>query len=244
MKELLDKTEIPEGLCCIDNVEISYLDGRSYGTDSLIKASGLLYKKGKVEEYKYEEADVDVSDFIEAHKTCVFMSDGKLSVWDELEETEVNALIRNYDFCGRLFPDLLSFNDLRKEWNFIEFIKMQHLYKEQMAQGQSKEETSLSDKIRIAEEFAKDTHPANDGAMMGYEGFYESVLSVGRFADDETIEKGVLESDKVRNMTLNVCYSVPGYELLSREDGRKLYDAVKKAIELSFSKEKGEEISR
>ena len=51
LKKLFERTDIPDGFCCINELSVSFLDGRSCGVDSEIKATGLLFKNGEVEEY-------------------------------------------------------------------------------------------------------------------------------------------------------------------------------------------------
>lgn len=64
------------------------------------------------------------------------------------------------------------------------------------------------------------------------------IRSVAHYAENESIKEAVLESDVLRNKTLNACYDIPGYEKLSREDKNKLYDLVKKSISLCMEQEK------
>jgi len=52
------------------------------------------------------------------------------------------------------------------------------------------------------------------------------------------MKKALVQSDALRNQTLNVCYSIPGYNKLHREDKNKLYDLVKKAISLEQTRER------
>lgn len=61
----------------------------------------------------------------------------------------------------------------------------------------------------------------------------DSVVSVGQFVESSDAQKALLESDKLRNQTLDVCYGIPGYEKLALTDKNQLYDLVKKAVMLS-----------
>lgn len=62
------------------------------------------------------------------------------------------------------------------------------------------------------------------------------IRSVAHYTESKEIQKAVLDSDVLRNETLNICYKIPGYQRLPREDANKLYDLVKKAISLSKEK--------
>lgn len=56
------------------------------------------------------------------------------------------------------------------------------------------------------------------------------VRSVAHFAENENVQDGVLQSDRLRKQTLDVCQGIPGYSALPREDKNKLYDLIKKSI--------------
>lgn len=125
MKKLLDNTVVPEGFCCIDNVEISFIDGRSWGIDSQFKASGLMFAHGKVEAYEFDKIDIGVSEFVEAHKGCVFLSGGSLKISDELEEFDMNTNISNLrGVCLKLFEDFECARYLTYVMSSPEYLKM------------------------------------------------------------------------------------------------------------------------
>ena len=149
MERLFANTNIPEGFCCIDKLDIQFIDGRSWGTDSCIIATGLLYKDGKVEEYSYEETDFDVDEFVQAHKDCVFLSDGKLHISNELEETEINSTIRKLDSFSVLYSGLPQAKDMSFVFDSIEFLKMKHILEaEEKNSRMSREDVfSAEDKI-------------------------------------------------------------------------------------------------
>lgn len=128
MREIFAKTEIPEGMCCIDKVEIGFLDGRSCGFESVIEASGLQYANGKVQEFKYSETDVSVDEFVEAHKGCAFISDGALRVYDELDQFEINTALWNHARCGKVFDGLEGLEKLDFRSQSIEFEKMKAIF--------------------------------------------------------------------------------------------------------------------
>lgn len=132
MKSLFEKTEIPEGFCCINDLSIAFFDGRSCGTDSEIKAQGLICRNGKIEEYSFCECDLSFSDFVEAHKDCAFSMDGKLQFYNELEELELRTVIRSFDICARICPELEEYIHLNRVSNSselgIRFEKMKYLF--------------------------------------------------------------------------------------------------------------------
>lgn len=66
----------------------------------------------------------------------------------------------------------------------------------------------------------------------------DRIRSVAHYAENETVKESLQQSDKIRNMTLDACYNIPGYTYLQREDKKKLYDMVKKSVSLSLSKRK------
>ena len=72
----------------------------------------------------------------------------------------------------------------------------------------------------------------------------DSVISVAHYAKNEEMKKTVLQSDALRNQTLDVCYRIPGYVKLSLADKNKLYGLVKKAISVSQIQEKALETER
>ena len=132
MKRLFEATDIPDGFCCINELSISFLDGRSCGVDSEIKATGLIYKDGQVEEYTFCEIDIDFAEFVEMHKDCVFMTDGTLQFFNELDEFQITTVMRSFDLCARICPDLEQYVNLDLVSNSsqkgIRFEKMKYLY--------------------------------------------------------------------------------------------------------------------
>lgn len=63
------------------------------------------------------------------------------------------------------------------------------------------------------------------------------IRSVANYAEKKKVKEAVQESDKLRNMALDACYKIPGYDLLPPKDKNKLYDVVKTSISLSLTKE-------
>ena len=127
MQQLLQNTTIPEGYCIITGLDISILDGRSCGVDSELKAQGFLYKNGKVEPYSFETLDFEETDFFEIHKSSVFLEDGKLHVWDELQQMDVNTILFNLNTCAELFPALKPAADMTVERSPLQYLKMKQI---------------------------------------------------------------------------------------------------------------------
>lgn len=144
MQELLQNTTIPEGYCIITNLDVTLLDGRSCGVESVLSAKGLLYKNGSVQEYAYQTQDFEDSDFFEKHKSCIFLSDGELHVSDALQEMDVSTVLRNLSLCADIFPELKPAKTLQTENESLEYLKMRQLM-------QSEKHPSLQKKIQSAE---------------------------------------------------------------------------------------------
>ena len=126
MQQLMDNTTIPEGYCCITDLDISLLDGRSCGVESVLSAKGLVYQNNTVKEYVYQTQDFEDSDFFEKHKSCVFLSDGELHVSDALQEIDISTVLRNLNTCADLFPQLKPAKTLQVENGSLEYLKMKH----------------------------------------------------------------------------------------------------------------------
>lgn len=129
MLQIFEKTELPEGVCYIDTLNVSFLDGRSCGHETLIEASGLIFKSGNVEEYQFSECDISLNDFLSSHKNYVFLSDGSLFVSDELAEMELRTLIRNLQICEKLFSEMKCHEDMNIEPASLFYEKMKYLFK-------------------------------------------------------------------------------------------------------------------
>ena len=137
MMQLFEKTHIEDGTCFIDNLEIALLDGRGCGFDNHVCASGLLYRSGVVEEYSFDECDVELSDFFAEHKGCIFISDGALRVSDELDELDLHTCIRNIKSCGRFFSWFSVPSEMNIEMVSGQYEKMKHLLAEQKVSERS-----------------------------------------------------------------------------------------------------------
>lgn len=53
------------------------------------------------------------------------------------------------------------------------------------------------------------------------------IISVAHYAKDREVTKAVLESDSIRNKALDICYAIPGYVDLPREEKNKIYDKIR-----------------
>lgn len=133
MKEILEKTEIPDGLRCIDSLEIQFLDGRSCGVDYRIMAEGLECKDGQVRKFFYDEVDVSVGEFSHFFRDSLLICDGNLEVFDEIWETQLSTKIWNLDRSIQFFAQLEPLNGLKKVEDYLPYLKMQALMQEQMA---------------------------------------------------------------------------------------------------------------
>lgn len=171
MKKLFETTVIPEGFCCINDLSVSFLDGRSCGVDSEIKATGLLFKNGEVEEYEFCEIDMDFAEFVESHKNCVFMADGTLRFRNELDEFEINTVMRQFDLCARICPNLEAYVHLNLASSTsekgIQFEKMMYLFETDdfLSLGQK---PSLNEQIAAAA--SREGIPSRNGGKTGPDG--------------------------------------------------------------------------
>lgn len=145
MRQIFAKTEIPEGACFVDSVSISFLDGRSHGVDTLIEASGLRYVNGQAIEYRYEMPDVNVSEFMDGHKGCQFIFDGKLRIYDELDGFEVNTDLRNYGRCFKVFEGIERLAEMDFAYEPLVYMKLKALFKgDPLVQVEKREEEPVT----------------------------------------------------------------------------------------------------
>ena len=131
MMQLFENTPIPDGARYIDSLKVCLLDGNNCGYDSLIEASGLSYRNGKVEEYRFSELDVSFGEFLTAHKDSLFVWDGDLVVSNVLEKMELRARLCNRQECETLFPFMKCPEEMHLEFEPIGFEKMKYLLKTQ-----------------------------------------------------------------------------------------------------------------
>lgn len=143
MKQIFANTEIPKGMVYINELGVSFLDGRSCGFETRIVASGYEYKDGKVCEYCYDELDVSFDEFVRLHKNAVFSADGDFKVEDELDNLSVRTNIGNHSRCAVLFPDLTVAKELNIESRSLEGLKMEALYADKVSLDEKISEANM-----------------------------------------------------------------------------------------------------
>ena len=57
------------------------------------------------------------------------------------------------------------------------------------------------------------------------------IISVAEYVKDNEVREGVRRSDNIRRVTLDKCYSIPGYADLPRKVQNAVYDNVRAFIE-------------
>lgn len=126
-REILQKTKVQEGTRFLMGLKVLVLDGRCSGADSRIEANGLVYENGEVKKYHYEEMDVTIKDFVDAHKDYKFTYDAVFELFDEMEELELSTVVRSTTFLESLYPELKPLREMNivDSW---EWIKMEFMY--------------------------------------------------------------------------------------------------------------------
>ena len=128
MERLLAHTQLREGTCYIDELELAYLDGRNFGVDTFFKASGLILKNGAVRKFEHMDNNCLFRDFLCNIMDCNLVLDGKLLITDELKELEITTTICSAHHCAPLFKDLAFLESLPHCCQTEEYIKMCHIY--------------------------------------------------------------------------------------------------------------------
>jgi len=128
MERLLAHTQLREGTCYIDELELAYLDGRTSGVDTFFKASGLILKNGAVRKYEYMDNNCSFRDFLCTLMECTLVLDGKLLITDELKDLEIATTIRSARHCAPLFKDIAFLQSLSQCGQTEEYLKMCHIY--------------------------------------------------------------------------------------------------------------------
>ena len=131
MKRLLDNTELVEGMCFIDRLSLSYLDGRSWGVDCTFKASGLIYENGIVKPFECYAEDEEFEDFVQKLEGCSLVSSGEVFIANELIELELKTTIRCTPSLVSLFQDLSLLTDMDYCSDSLEYLKMCHIYQQE-----------------------------------------------------------------------------------------------------------------
>lgn len=151
IQQLLSTISIPEGFCCINNLEMSFWDGRSYGVSTEFIASGLQKRNGVITKYDFKDYDISCAEFVEAHKDCVFLSHSRLKIYDQLDNLTLVTDIGNLPCrCVEIFPELADCCGLKIQTSELEFLKMKELLVEQSKSDSLEEKVSLNDKIQSA----------------------------------------------------------------------------------------------
>ena len=58
----------------------------------------------------------------------------------------------------------------------------------------------------------------------------ESVVSIAAVVEDEEIRNAIIESDHIRNETLNRCLAIPSYRYKSLKWKNRYYDVIKSRV--------------
>lgn len=131
MKRLLDNAELSEGMCFIDRMAFSYLDGRSWGVDCTFKASGLVYENGVVKPFECYTEDEEFEEFIQRLEGCSLVSNGDLFVTNEYMELELKTTMRCASVLVPLFQDIAMLDGLERCSDSPEYLKMCYIYQQE-----------------------------------------------------------------------------------------------------------------
>ena len=58
----------------------------------------------------------------------------------------------------------------------------------------------------------------------------ESVVSIAAVVEDMELRDAIIQSDYIRNETLNRCYAIPSYQYKNRRWKNRYYDLMKKKV--------------
>lgn len=97
---------IPDGKTVAHNLTIGFLDSSLCGVETTIRASGVVYKDGRFEQFEISEEDISVKEFLEAHKTWTFYAYGSVHIFDELNYVDMDVAPINFGKYKSLFPEL------------------------------------------------------------------------------------------------------------------------------------------
>lgn len=131
MKRLLDNTELVEGMCFIDRLSLSYLDGRSWGVDCAFKASGLVYENGVVTSFECYAENEEFEDFVRKLDGYFLVSAGDLFVTNEFMELELKTTMRCASGLIPLFQDIALLDGMERCSDSPEYLKMCYLYQQE-----------------------------------------------------------------------------------------------------------------
>lgn len=141
MKKVFENTEIKDGACYIDNITISFLDGRNCGFDSRIEASGYSYIDGKAEKFTYDEMDVKLSDFVK--ENMIFISEGNVHIIDEMMNVDLRTDFQNFSNVRGCFFWLNDEPKLDSKLFCIEYEKTKNMVEEEMTDENSMDTMSI-----------------------------------------------------------------------------------------------------
>jgi len=60
------------------------------------------------------------------------------------------------------------------------------------------------------------------------------VINVGYFSENEEIRNELDKYTLIRNRTLDICYSIDGYEKLPLQEKNKIYDRISEKISREY----------
>ena len=127
MEQILSKTEIKEGQVFIDNINITYSDGRSYGFDVLYQISGAVYVNGNVEEFEEEYADISVEEFLAILEDKTVIGYGDFTVTNDEKPLTITTKIEFAVDCVPMFEELSKFKSLKYEKESLQYEKLSFL---------------------------------------------------------------------------------------------------------------------
>lgn len=127
MEQILSKTEIKEGQVFIDNINITYSDGRSYGFDVLYQISGAVYVNGNVEKFEEEYADISVEEFLAILKDKTVIGYGDFTVTNDEKPLTITTKIEFAVDCVPMFEELSKFESLKYEKESLQYEKLSFL---------------------------------------------------------------------------------------------------------------------
>ena len=108
MAEILANASVPNDVCYIDRMELYFYDGRSCGCDNHFVAKGFLFIDGKYQPYTCSEYDVELNEFLNDLKECVFISSGVLFIKDEIEEITITTTLLNFARCAKVLTQMAN----------------------------------------------------------------------------------------------------------------------------------------
>lgn len=124
MNRLLNSAVLVDGHCYINNVDIAYVDGRSWGVECIFKATGFEFSDGVVKYFELEVADVGFNEFLDKIRDCFLITDGKVTIDDELNEAHLTTTIRSIGFLSPIYKDFELLKEMKFSRETPEYLKM------------------------------------------------------------------------------------------------------------------------